>query len=201
VPHVSRAIYRREANRPFVSLELWTTIASVGTFVVITATAIAAVVQLIHIRSSNQIAILTDFRKETEDPEFRAAVDFIESINAKLEDPAFRALFARDPLPASLWGYLRVARLYENLGGFVKRGMLDADLVCDLWGPVVLMAWERTARATVVARRARGQAMLENFEYLALVAQRYLASHVTAYPKNAPHIAPEDPWAEEDGLM
>jgi hypothetical protein len=184
-----------------VSLEVWTTIASVGTFVVITATAIAAVVQLIHIRSSNQITILTDFREETEDPEFRAALDFIQTLDAKLEDPAFRAQFAQNPLPASLWGYLRVVRLYETLGGFVKRGMLDADLVLDLWAPVVLGAWTRTARATVVARRTRGQTQMENFEYLALLAQRYLRSHATSYPKNAPRIAPEDPWAKEDGLV
>ncbi|MBV8282486.1 MAG: hypothetical protein JO347_10555, partial [Candidatus Eremiobacteraeota bacterium] len=50
-----------------MSLELWSTIAAVGTFVVITATAIAAVIQLRHMRSSNQITILNDFRIATED--------------------------------------------------------------------------------------------------------------------------------------
>ena len=39
-----------------MSLELWATIASVGTFVVIAATAIAAFVQLRHVRRSNQEA-------------------------------------------------------------------------------------------------------------------------------------------------
>lgn len=184
-----------------MSLELWSTIASVGTFVVITATAIAAVVQLIHIRSSNQIAILTDFRGETQNPEFREAEVFIRSIDEKLDDPAFRALFTQEPLPASLWGYLRVVRLYETLGAFVKRGVLDADLVCDLWAPVVAAAWENTARATVVARRTRGPAMMENFEYLALLARRHMARHPTSYPKNEPRIAPQDPWVKDDGVV
>lgn len=39
-------------------LEAWGTIASVGTFVVVAATAIAALVQLGHLRAANQVSAL-----------------------------------------------------------------------------------------------------------------------------------------------
>jgi len=42
-----------------MSLETWSTAASIGTFVVIAATAVAALAQLRHMRSSNQIAAVT----------------------------------------------------------------------------------------------------------------------------------------------
>jgi len=182
-----------------MSLELWSTIASVGTFVVITATAIAAIIQLVHIRSSNQISILTIFRKEQEDPEFRAGMEFISTLDARLEDPTFRRLFTQDSVPASLWGYLRVVLLYEDLGYLVKRGILDAGLFRDLWGPLVIAAWNKTARATAVARRTRGLGFLENFEYLTLLSRRFAQSGSAVFPKNAPRIDLEDPWAEQDG--
>jgi hypothetical protein len=184
-----------------VSLELWTTVASVGTFVVITATAIAAIIQLVHIKSSNQIAILTDFRESTENPDFIAAMEFVRELDTKLEDPAFRALLDENPLPASFSPLTRIGRLYESLGCFVKRGMLDADLVCDLWAPVVLGAWGRLAGAIVVLRRTRGSSLLENFEYLVMLSQRYVERHPSDYPKGMPRIALPDRWAKEDGRV
>jgi hypothetical protein len=42
-----------------MSLEAWSTVASLGTFLVVAATALAALVQLRHLRSSNQIAAIT----------------------------------------------------------------------------------------------------------------------------------------------
>lgn len=181
-----------------MTLELWSTIASVGTFVVISATAIAAVIQLYHLRSSNQIAILNDFRIATEDPEFRAAMEFIYALPSKICDPKFRASIESDPLPAEVYPLHRVGRLYELFGFYVNRGILDADMVCDLWAPVVEGAWDSMADTIVVMRRKRGPELLENFEYLALLSKRYLAHETSVYPKNAPRIAPPDKWSAED---
>lgn len=184
-----------------MSLELWTTIASVGTFVVITATAIAAVVQLYHIRSSNQIAILNEFRIATEAPEFREAMEFLRGLSSKLEDKAFRAQFDQNPLPQSLYPILRIGYLYETMGSYVKRGILDADLVCDLWAPVVTGTWDRMADAIVVSRRTRGESLYENFEYLAYISERFIARRPSYYPQGVPRIAPADHWAKEDGVQ
>lgn len=95
-----------------MSLELWTTIASVGTFLVITATAVAAVIQLYHIRSSNQIAILTEFREAIEKPEFSAALDFVRGLDDKLKDPAFRTQLEIVPLHAELLPIVRAVGLF-----------------------------------------------------------------------------------------
>ncbi|HME82247.1 MAG TPA: hypothetical protein VKF82_09240 [Candidatus Eremiobacteraceae bacterium] len=181
-----------------MSLELWSTVASVGTFVVIAATAIAAVVQLYHLRTSNQIAILNDFRKATEDQEFRGAVEFIHMLPRKLDDRTFRAALMGSPLPSELYPLTLVGRMYETLGAYVNRQMLDADLVCDLWAPVVLADWTAMAGTIVVMRRTRGPELFENFEYLALLSKRYLDRNVSVYPKGQPRIAPADAWAAED---
>ncbi|HEV2038238.1 MAG TPA: hypothetical protein VGQ96_06490 [Candidatus Eremiobacteraceae bacterium] len=173
-------------------------IAALGTFVVIAATAIAAIVQLRHMRSSNQIAILTELREEYADPEFIAAREFVRRLSTELDDPHVRAQLREDPLPIALRQFLRVAYVYENLGCFVKRGILDTDLVCDLWAPVVWGMWRTMAPAIVIARRTKGQSIMENFEYLAFVSNRYLEKHPTSYPRRIPRIAPEDKWLAQD---
>ena len=77
-----------------MSLELVNTLATFGTFFVIAATAIAAIVQLRHARSSNQIAALNELRETMETPEFQAARHFlVTELPVKVQDPAFRYQF------------------------------------------------------------------------------------------------------------
>src|SRR5579872_1117850 len=74
-----------------MSLELWSAVASVGTFLVIGATAIAAIVQLRHLRSANQVAAWQMFAQTYEGPELRDAFHFVRTeLAQRLEDPEFR---------------------------------------------------------------------------------------------------------------
>jgi len=74
-----------------MSLELVNTFATLGTFLVIGATAVAAIIQLRHARSSNQIATLNELRETSISEELRAALHFVHTeLPVKLRDPAFR---------------------------------------------------------------------------------------------------------------
>ncbi len=66
-----------------MSLELANTLATFGRFLVIAATAIAAIVQLRHARSSNHIAALNELRETMESADFQAALRFV---TAELKD-------------------------------------------------------------------------------------------------------------------
>jgi hypothetical protein len=81
-----------------MSLELWNTFATFGTFLVISATAIAAIAQLRHARGSNQIAAINELRETGERAEFRAAQHFVVTqLPEKLHDPAFRYQVVNEP--------------------------------------------------------------------------------------------------------
>jgi len=58
-----------------MSQEILSTAAAIGTFVVIAATAIAAVVQLRHLRAQNQLTGLLTVLARVEDPQFNEWVD------------------------------------------------------------------------------------------------------------------------------
>ena len=181
-----------------MSPEFWTAFASVGTLVVIAATAVAAIIQLHHLRGSNQIIALNEFREAFESPELLSARNAAFELTERMEDPAFRRSLERVQTPDWFQRIQYAARLLETLGGYVKHGIVSEEIVCDLWSAPIVTLWTNIGPAIVVMRRTRGPATYENFEMLACLAQRFMSHHPSAYPKDLPRIAPPDKWEQED---
>jgi len=79
-----------------MTLELVNTLATSATFVVIAATAIAAIVQLRHLRASNQILAFNELRQAFESSDLAAAHKYVDThLDSDLEDPAFRYAIAQ----------------------------------------------------------------------------------------------------------
>jgi Domain of unknown function (DUF4760) len=188
-----------------MSLELINTLATFGTFLVIAGTAIAAIVQLRHARSSNQIEVLTELRESDENPEMQSAMRFVQhDLSTKLEDPAFRyqvlnlGKMTAENQPA--WTDIRrVGNFYENMGTFVSSGLADEALVLKLFTGRVLRNWEQLAPVLAIRRRISGDGLWENFEYLTVLAQDWMAAHPKGtYPAGARRVGLRDEWLEAD---
>jgi hypothetical protein len=177
-----------------------TALASVGSLLVISATAIAAFVQLRHLGTKNQLMVLNDFREAFERAEMAAARDALPRVLERLGDAEARREFGASAAnPEWLREALPLMRLMETLGTYVVQGMVSRELVCDMWGPVVLSYWNESAPLIAVMRRRVGPALFENWEAIAYLSKRWLDEHRISYPKNLPHMILVDPWAEVDG--
>lgn len=185
-------------NEDVVTAEQLTALASIGTFVVITASAIAAFVQLRHLRGSNELEALNDFRQSFESPEVQAAQTALPLIQERLKERSYRLELELTRVPEWALPAMPACRLFEVLGLYVKHGIVSRSVACDLWGPVVIGYWEDFAPMIVVMRRTATDALMENFEALACLCKRWFEVKRTAYPKGLPRIAPPDPWAAED---
>ncbi|MDQ6781293.1 MAG: DUF4760 domain-containing protein [Candidatus Eremiobacteraeota bacterium] len=188
-----------------MSLELWNTLATFGTFVVIAATAIAAIVQLRHARTSNQIAALNEFRETTETPEFQAAQTFIATqLNTVLNDPAFRYQLinraARTVENQALIAKIRaVGNFWDVIGLLVKAGFVDRDVVLEVMAGNVVTDWHALAPVEAIDRRAGNLGGWDNFEYLTVLSQNWIAAHPSGtYPPGMRRIEVVDKWADED---
>lgn len=189
-----------------MSLEAVNTFATLGTFLVIAATAIAALIQLRHARSSNQIEALAEFREGTQDPEMRLAERFVlHDLREKLNDPGFRYQLANtEAMTAdtqSSWSDIRrVANFLENMGVLVKNGLADENMVLDIFSTLVLTLWERLKPVAAIRRQASGDnAIWENFEYLAVLSQDWEARYPNGtYPPGVRRIDLNYPWLEAD---
>jgi hypothetical protein len=183
-----------------MSLELVNTIASIGTLLVIAATAIAALAQLRHSRGGNQIIALTECREVLESEAFANALRFVRrTLPEMMKDPATRARLMVQPLDEDLRPVNVVGNFFESMGSFVKHDIIDEEIACDLWSGIVVLAWDALVPVLAMNRRRAGSALWENFEYFAGRAKAWNARHAGGtYPKGEPRLPLEDVWKDAD---
>jgi hypothetical protein len=176
-----------------LSPEWVTAIATLGTFIVIAASAIAALLQLRHTRGSNQIIALTECRERLESDAFQDARQFISNVLPELlkDQEMLRKLEGR-VFPAELRPAANVANFFESMGAFVRFNIIDRTIACNLWCFVVLSSWEALVPVVRIRRRMAPN-VWDNFEYLAALSKRFIERSETTYPKGMPRMPlPED---------
>jgi hypothetical protein len=175
-----------------LSAEWVTAIATVGTFLVIAASAGAALFQLRHMRSGNQIQAYNQCRETMESVEFRSALDFIfNELPGRLHDPGLVEA-VRHGLPGEMGKVRLVGNLIESMGLFVRRGLMDERIACELWSSVVLRTWNALSPLTALERCVVDPAIWENFEYMAALSRDYIASHPqAAFPPGLRRMPPD----------
>jgi hypothetical protein len=177
-----------------------TALASAGALLVISATAIAAFIQLRHMGTSNQLMVLNGFREAFESPTMATARNALPEVLERLSDPESRRELMVTTNPQWVRPVLPLMRLLETLGTYANRNIVSKDLVCDMWAPVVVAIWNGCAPLIAVMRRRAGPTLFENWEMLAVLSRRWLDEGREAYPKHLPRMDLCDPWAAEDGI-
>jgi hypothetical protein len=181
-----------------LSQEFLSTLAGVGTFIVITATAIAAVVQLTHLRAQNQLTGLLTVLARVEDPQFNEWVDGARTALAKqLPDRAFRRSILDGTFERRNNPWLNLANSYDWVGSLVKHNLIPEEALLDVYCARVIQAWEIVEGIVPLMRRRVGLAGWENFEFLVVQAHKWNAQHPDgAYPKGVPRLAVSITWPE-----
>lgn len=184
-----------------MSAEWVAAIATAGTFVVIAASAIAALMQLRHMRGGNQIAIITELRETMESPEFTAARRALQNLPAKLRDDAeLRNRVITEPSLAAieeLRPAVFIGNYFESAGALVRQRILDADLFCSMWAALVVGAWRPMEDLIANRRTVIGIALWENFEYLVVLSERYISKYSEGtFPRNMKRKPLPEPWTK-----
>lgn len=179
-----------------MSPEWVTALASAGTLAVIAASAIAALLQLRHMRSGNQISLLTAYNSEFDTQEFQLAFAYVRSVLPERlkEEAVLDQLAAAPPFVDEYAAIRTIANFFEDMGAFVLTGLLDGNIVCTLYSENVTSAWQSIAPVTALLRhKLQSPAIWENFEYLACLAQRFIEQHPTGtYPVGLARMPTDD---------
>jgi hypothetical protein len=185
-----------------VSLELLNTLASLATTLIVAATAIAAIVQLRHLRAGNQIAGQLALRQVLLDDNFMSAMRRIRmEVPALVTDPDFHTFVykfhvepqtKRDDRYEDVYtAALMVGRNLENIGNMVRNGLTDERVFLEQYDSLVVAAWEGTEPLLRMRREAEGtDTAWEDFEYLTVLARKRLAESRSVFPKGAQRILP-----------
>lgn len=180
-----------------MSLELLSTLATVGTFIVIAVTALAAVVQLRHLRASNQLHGLLTVLARVEDANFNQWVDDArKAVTEKLPDPTYREQVIDGTFERANNPWLNLANSYEWVGSLVRNRLIEEGPFMDVYAYRVSQAWEILTEIIALRRTELGPSVWENFEYIALRARQWIAKYGQhgRYPAGMPRLNPTSRW-------
>lgn len=184
------------------SLEIINTCAQVGSFVVFTGTAIAAMLQIGHLRASNELeAQLTEQMRRSD---LQSAMRYVQTdLDRALEDPSYRAeLYGLGYIDADKHPEMDACNWFNEVGTLVKNRLIDEKTFLDIFSRLVTYYWARVLPVIALGRRERDAGQYENFECLALLAQQWKAKHPTgAYPPKAARMPVIDTWLERDAAL
>ncbi len=173
-----------------VDLGLWNALLSTATLLVVAGTAVAALRQIRHLRAQNTLNGLLKVLDDWRDPAFMRDAAYVRSeLPAKLQEPGFLDDFdtrvdrAKHP-------ELNICDWYEQLGNYVKHGLLDERIMMDVSAASVGRMWDALEPVIARMRKTRGDATYENFEYLAARGVLFQRKHPAGcYPSDTPRMA------------
>ena len=166
-----------------MTLDLWSTVASIGTFLVITATAITALVQLRHIRRANQLAGLQSIFSMLQEPTVRDLVNYVRhDLVGRMNEEAYRASLLDVPIDRREHPELYLCDIYNHIGSFVRSGLIDESIYLQTEWYNVSLYWELLRGVVAEGRQIVHDSphrpyTFENFEWLAARAQAWIEAH------------------------
>ena len=127
-------------------------------------------------------------------PDFRDALNFVRTqLPARLSDRTILDELVRAGLPGEYAGIRLVANLFESMGLFVRTGMMDRRIACQLWAGIVYDTWQVMRPLTATVRSRLSPGIWVNFEYMAVISKQYLDRFPTGeYPRGAPRMSVND---------
>ncbi len=183
-----------------MNLEIWSILVSAGTFVVIAATAIAALVQLRHMRAGNRLTGLLDVLSRVESPMFNVYTDKAKHmLEQSLSSQVYREAIESGDFPREDNAWLNLANSYEWVGSLVKHGLIPEEPFMDVYSSRLIRAWSIVEPVIAIARRPGDQSLWENFEFLVVRAHDWERSFPNgAYPRGLRRLKIVDEWAQHD---
>src|SRR5215469_17936658 len=160
-----------------MTAETLTAVAAIGTFVVIAASAVAALIQLRHMSSNNELSALRAAMESWDSDRVQDALYFLRTEFArKMKDESYRKeLDTAGPVDRRTHQELYICDFWDTLGVFIMHGLLRESAFLEMGAEMVAMNWETISPAIAIMRRKRGDALFIGFEYLADRGRRWTA--------------------------
>lgn len=181
----------------------WEELSAISTFIttiIIAASAIAAVVQLRHMRAGNQITGFIGMMDKWASPEARKIQNYVfgGELDRNLADPAYRESLTVMLIDRLAHPEVNYMDFWESLGMLIKMGYFAEDAFMESGGPTCLRAWEKLKPVIAIIRRKRGPQAYDNFEYIAsrtMIWDKKYPGGV--FPYGTPHLPVVDPFLND----
>ena len=182
-----------------MSWEELAALSTFGTLIVIAGSAMAAIFQLRHMRSGNQISATLGLFDKWAGPEARRLQAYVFSgeLDKKLEDPEYRAGLMRMPVDRIAHPEVAYLDFWESLGSLVRLHYTEEEAFMESGGFMSIVAWEKLMPVIAIIRRKRGPSAYDNFEYTVSRARLWEAKQPNTFPKDAPRLPVIDAYPQD----
>ena len=184
-----------------ISLELVNALAVWFTAVVIAATAITALIQLRHIRASNELNAFSEAWNLWHSDTVQRGFAFVaHELAKKIEQPEFRReLDSAGVVDHAAHPELVVCDWIDNIGVIVMLGMLREDVLLLPAAQLISTAWDRLSPTIAIMRRKRGPQLYVPFEYLKDRSRLWQRRYPNGFELTGwQRISVPDPWLDSD---
>ena len=152
------------------------TVASLVSTLIIAVTAFAALRQIRHNRTANELQIYLQFVGELNAPQMMDAISWTRDFAKRMREPACREAFARDPDGEDHRRFSAIVRFFERYASLVIVSGISEHLLFYEYAGLISMVWENIHEAFPLARTTgMGQYSGRAFEHLAMRARQYEA--------------------------
>lgn len=186
------------------TLDLVSTLAAAGQFVVVAATALAAIVQLRHMRASNELTALLSVDRDFHEESLQRSLRYVQfDLAARMQDAEYRSELSRIGfVDVGAHPEMEALNWFNRIGALVKNGLVDERTFLDVFSRLTIHYWQLLEPSVALLRRKRGDMQYENFEYVARRARDWLDRHPHGtYPRNVPRLDVPDPWLAADSAQ
>ncbi len=183
-------------------LDVITTVCNIGTLAVLVAGALAAVIQMRHVRAGNELQAVLAIERGFAESELQVAFLYVQNeLPQHITRSAYRReLVARGFIDARAHPEMAVCNWFNDIGTMIAGGFINEDVFFASFARLVHYYWQLLVPVIALLRRERGDDQYANFEFLAYRAQRWLARRVTEPRTARAHRMPiHDPWSERNG--
>jgi len=169
---------------------LWNALISTATLLVVAGAAFAALRQIRQLRAQTTLAGLLKVLDDWRDPEFQRTMSYVRhELPQKVHDPAFLEDLD-DHLDQVKHPEIMICAWYEQIGSYIKYGLLDERIMMDVASGSTNAMWQALEPVVERMRRTRGDALWENFEYMAARGVLWQRAHPGGcYPRDTPRMA------------
>ncbi len=184
-----------------MSSETLTAYATLATVIVIGASAIAALVQLRHMRASNQLEAVLTLERDFRSSAVQEALRYVQAhLPTRLEEPQYRGeLEALGFINVEVHPELTACNWFNEMGTLLKHGLISEATFMDLFARLIRYYWKALSPAIAIMRRKRGSGQYHDFEYLSIRAEAWLQRYPQGFfPTGTARAILDDRWLDDD---
>ncbi len=169
---------------------MWNALVSTLTLLVVAATAFVGLRQVRHLRGQNTLNGLLKVLDDWRDPQFQSWMDYLRhELPERVKDPEFLAELDHRPIDRRRHAELHICDWYEQVGSYLKHGLLDEQTMMDVGCSSAEGIWNMVEPVIERMRRTRGDELYENFEYLVVRGVMFQRKYPHGtYPAGMPRL-------------